>query len=99
MLPLIFNKRGRLNIATDDLLRKIKEVLIEIRLLGAVVLRKIVIFIGNGVSKANDLNNFYESGGHITLTDDWARGILQSVDCVKGKRTTGKIEPSPSTSS
>ena len=31
--------------------------------------------------------------GHITLTDDWARGILQSVDWFKCEETNGKIQP------
>ena len=33
-----------------------------------------------------------EFGGHITLTDNWARRILQSMDWV---RLIGKMEPSP----
>ena len=32
--------------------------------------------------------------GH-TLKDNWTRGILQSMEWVKRKWTTGKIEPSP----
>ena len=35
-----------------------------------------------------------ESCGH-TLKDNWTRGILQSIEWVKRKWTTGKIEPSP----
>ena len=78
---------------TDDLLQKIKEVVIEIRLLGAVILRKIVIFIRNRVLKANDLNTLSKFGGHITLAEDGARDILQSVYCVKGNKITGNTEP------
>ena len=47
---------------------------------GAVVSRKIVVSIGIGVSKANDPSTLFEFGSHITLTVDWARGILESVD-------------------
>ena len=54
-----------------------------------------VIFMGNGVLKANDSNILPEFGGHITLTDNWTRGVLQSMDWVKRRETTGKIEPSP----
>ena len=36
-----------------------------------------------------------EFGGHVTLTDDWARGVLNSMNRVKRKGTTGKMEPSP----
>ena len=62
---------------------------------GAVISRKMVISIGKRVLIAKDPNNLSEFVGHITLTDDWARGILQPIDWVKRKRTTGKIEPSP----
>ena len=95
-LPPIFNKRGRHNLVRDDLLQKIKEVVIGARLSGAVISRKMVISIGKGVLKANDPNNLREFRGHTTLTDDdWARSILQSMDWVKRKGTTGKIELSP----
>ena len=53
-----------------------------------------VISIGNGVLKANDPNALSEFGGTITLTEDWARGILRSMDWIKRKATTGKVEPS-----
>ena len=95
MLPPIFNKLRRPNLVRNDLLQKIKEVLIGVRLSGAVISRKMVISVGNGVLKANDHNTLSEFGGHITLTDDWARSILQSVDWIKRKGTTGKTEPSP----
>ena len=68
---------------------------IGVRLSGAEISRKMVISIGNGVLKAIDPNTLSEFGGHITLTDDWAKGILQSMDWVKRKGTTVKIEPSP----
>ena len=45
--------------------------------------RKIFSSIGNGVLKAKDSNTLSEFGGHITLTDDWDRGILRSMDWFK----------------
>ena len=81
------------------MLQKIKEVVIGVKLSGTVISSKMVISIGNRVLKANDPNTLSEFGGHITLTDDWARGILQSMDWVKRKGTTGKIEPFPPTPS
>ena len=62
---------------------------------GAVILRKMVISIGNRVLEANDPHTLSEFDGHITLTEDWAKGTLQSMDWVKRKGTIGKIEPSP----
>ena len=54
---------------------KIKEVVI-----GAVIPRKMVVSIVNGVLKNDDPSTLFEFGGHITLTVDWARDVLQSVD-------------------
>ena len=88
-----FNKPGRLNIV-DDLLQKIRKLVIETRLPGTVISRRMVISIGNKFLKANDPNTLSEFGRTITLTDDWAGGILQSVDWVKHKGTIGKVEPS-----
>ena len=84
----IFRKAGRPNIVRDELVQKIKEVIVGVRLSGTVISRRMVTSIGNGVLKANDLNTLYEFGGTITLTEDWARGILQSMDWVKRKATT-----------
>ena len=86
-----FRKAGRPNIVRDELVQKIKEVIVGVRLSGAVISRRMVISIGNGVSKANDPNTLSEFGGTITLTEDWARGILRSMNWVKRKATTGKF--------
>ena len=75
-----FRKAGRPNIGRDELVQKIKEVIVGVRLSGAVISRRMVISIGNGVLKANDPNTLSEFGGTITLTEDWARGILRSMD-------------------
>ena len=89
-----FRKAGRPNIVRDELVQKINKVIVGVRLSGAVISRRMVISIGNGVLKANDPNTLSEFGGTITLTEDWARSILRSMDWVKRKATTGKVEPS-----
>ena len=35
-----------------------------------------------------------EHGGDLELTEDWARHLLKSMEWVKRKGTTGKVEPS-----
>ena len=95
LLPPIVNKHERPNLVINDLLQKIKEAIIEARLSGAVISRKMVVSVSNGVLKANDLNTLSEFGGNITLTDDRGRGNLQSMDWVKHKGTNGGIEPCP----
>ena len=91
---LTFRKAGRPNIVRDELVQKIKGAIIGVRLSGAVISRRMVISIGNGVLEANDPNTLSEFGSTVTLTEDWARGTLRSVDGVKRKTTTGKVEPS-----
>ena len=44
--------------------------------------------------KANEPNLLKEFGGHLELADDWARHLLKSMEWVKRKRTTRKVEPS-----
>ena len=66
-----------------------------VRLSGAVISRKMVVSIGNGFLKTNDPNTLSEYGGHITLIDNWARSILQSMDSINFKETNGKTETSP----
>ena len=46
------------------------------------------------VVKANGPNLLKEFGGHLELTEDWARHLLKSMDWIKKKGTTGKVEPS-----
>ena len=91
--PEKFNKKGRPSLVGEELLVKIKESIIGIRLTEAVISRKMVIFIGN--VNANELNSSSELGGGITLTDNCAREVLKSMDWVKRKGTTGKVEPLP----
>ena len=53
-----------------------------------------VIAIGTGVIKANCPSKLKNFGGHIALTEGWARGVLKSMDWSKRKSATGKVEPS-----
>ena len=68
--PEKFNKKGRPSLVGEELLVKIKEAIIGIRLTRAVISR-------------NSLNSLSEFGGGITLTDNWAKGVLKSMDYVK----------------
>ena len=61
---------------------------------GGLISRKMVIAIGTGVIKANFPSKLKDFGGHIVLTERWARGLLKSMEWSKRKGTTGKIEPS-----
>ena len=64
------------------------------RLTGGVISQKMVTAIGNGVIKANLPSSLKKCGGHIELTDSWARHVLESMKWTKRKGTTGRVEPS-----
>ena len=66
--PEKFNKKGRPSLVGEELVVKIKEVIIRTRLTGALISWKIVILIDNGVLKANDPSSLSEFGGEIMLT-------------------------------
>ena len=53
----------------------------------------LVFIIYYSVVKANEPNLLKEFGGHLELADDWARHLLKSMEWVKRKRTTRKVEP------
>ena len=59
---------------------------------GTAISHHIVMAIGNGVVKSN--NSIKENGGSLQLMEDWARGVLKSMNLVKRKGITGKIQPS-----
>ena len=71
---------------------KVKTIMIETRAAGTAISRRIVTAIGNGVVKSNNPILLKENGGSLQLTEDWARGVLKSMNWVKRKGATGKLE-------
>ena len=82
-------RKGRTNLLDDEFPVKVKDVVT-----GEVISRKMVIAIGTGVIKSNCPSKLKDFGGHIALTESWARVVLKSKEWSKRKGTTGKIEPS-----
>ena len=81
-----FAKVGEPNKVNDEMMLKIKEVVIKICLAAAVISRKTVIQLKQGYWKQTTLihcQNLEE------IYTDWVRGILKSMDWVKRKGTTG----------
>ena len=54
----------------------------------------IVMAIGNGVMRSNSPTLLKKNGSSLELTEDWARGVIKSMNWTKRKGTTRKIEPS-----
>ena len=86
-------RKGRPNLVGDEMMKKIKDIIVGSRLAGTAISRKMVIAIATGVVKASDPKLLREFGGSLELTEGWARSVLKSMDWVKRKGTTGKIEP------
>ena len=63
-----FTKLGRLNYINDEVVLKIKDMIIGIRLAEAAISRKIVTSIGTGILKANNPNPLSEFKGNVMLT-------------------------------
>ena len=85
-------RKGRPNLVDDEMLKKTKDI-VGSRLARTAISRKMVTAIATGVIKASDPNILREFGGSLELTEGWARSVLKSMDWVKRKETTGKVEP------
>ena len=76
-------RKRRPNLVDDEVLKKIKDIIVGSRLAGTAISRKMVIAIATGVIILK------EFGGSLELTEGWARIVLKSMDWVKKK---GQLE-------
>ena len=76
------------------MIRKVKDIAIGTRQAGAVINRRQILNIAQGVIRANNPDILKEFGGTVELTDRRAKGILTKLNWSKRKGTTGKVEPS-----
>ena len=90
----IFKPKTRPNLLSDELMANVKTIMIGTRAAGTTISRRIVMVIANRAVKSNNPVLLKENEGSLQLTEDWARGVLKSMNWVKRKGTTGKIEPS-----
>ena len=69
---------------------KVKTIMIGTRVDRTAINRRIVMTIGFGVVKSN--KQILLNGGLLQLTENWARGILKSMNWVKRKGTIGQSQ-------
>ena len=74
---LVDGKRGRPLLLGSELDQQVQAYVNTLRLNGGVVNTAIVIATGEGIVKDHDSNLLCENGGHITLTKDWAKYLLE----------------------
>ena len=84
-------RKGRPNLLDDEFLIKVKDMVTGVCMAGVVISRKTVTAIGTGAIKANCPSKLKDFGGHIALTEVWARGVLKSMERSERKGTTSKI--------
>ena len=89
----VIAKKGRPNLLDEETLAKVKDGITGTRLTRS-DFSKDGYSHWNGIMKANSPTSLKKYGGHIELTDDWARHVLESMKWTKRKGTTGKVEPS-----
>ena len=58
------------------------------RLNGGIVNTAIFIATGEGIVKDHDSNLLCKNGGHIKLTKDWAKYLLQRINFAKRRNTS-----------
>ena len=73
-------RKGRPKLLDDEFLVKVEDVVTRVRKAGGVFSRKMVIVIGTEVIKATCPSKLKDFGGHIALTEGWARGVLKSME-------------------
>ena len=83
MRELVDRKRGHPLLLGNELDVQVQAYVNALRLNGRIVNTAIVIATGEGIVKDHDSNLLCENGGHIKLTKDWAKYLLQRMNFVK----------------
>ena len=86
MLPVA--KMGWPLLLGEDLDKKVQNYLFSLRDVGGVINTAIVRAVAAGMVKKKDPRLLAVNGGHISLSKDWARYMLQRIGFVKRKGTT-----------
>ena len=80
---LIDQKRGHPLLLGEELDKQVRAYLTELRSNGCPVNTAIAIATACGIVKDADSNLLSENGGHINLTKEWAKYLLQRMNYVK----------------
>ena len=80
---LVDRKCGRPLLLGNELDQQVQAYGNDLRLNDGIVNTAIIIATGEGIIKDYDSNLLFENGGHIKLTKDWAKYLLQRMNFVK----------------
>ena len=89
---LVDQKRGRPLLLGEELDKQVQAYLTELRANGGPVNIAIAIVTARGIVKDANSNLLSENGGHINLTKEWAKYLLQRMNYVKRRGcSTAKV--------
>ena len=81
-------KRGRPLLLGEELDKQVQAYLTSFRECGAVVNTAITMACAEGIVRSADSNMLAVNGGHILITKDWAKSLLQRMGFVKRRAST-----------
>ncbi len=81
-------KRGRPYLLGEKLEMQVRAYLYALRDNGAVVNTAIAIGCAEGIVRSEDSNHLACNGGHIDLTTDWGKHLLNRMGFVKWRAST-----------
>ena len=76
----IFKSKERPKLVSHDFMKKIKTIMIGTWAVGTAISRRIVMAISNGEVRSNSPALLKENGDSLELTEDWARGVIKSMN-------------------
>ena len=87
---IVMKDRGRPTLLPETLMKKTIDTITALRLKGAPVTSSVINAVAKGIVQANDRSLLVENGGHLTLSNDWARKVLYRMD-ILGRKMTRRI--------
>ena len=83
-------RRGRPTLLPETLMKKTVDTVSALRLRGTPVTSSVTNVVPKGIVQANDRTLLVENGGHLSLSNDWARKVLYRMDTL-GRKMTRRI--------
>ena len=82
--------RGRPTLLPEVIMKKTIDTVSALRLRGAPVTSSVINAVARGIVQANDRTLLVENGGHLSLSNDWARKVLYRMETI-GRKMTRRI--------
>ena len=90
---IVMKSRGRPTLLPETLMKKTIDTVSALRLRGTSVTSSVTNVVPKGIVQANDRTLLVENGGHLSLSNDWARKVLYGM--TRRIATTTRIPVAP----